>query len=179
MNSESKTDLIAAVLIRRGDEVLLVRLQGPDNQGPSWVLPAVDVKPGEPLLETLTRRVREETGLVIQDAGHLLYTMHLDNSNKKQLVAWVFDVGAWTGEVRPDDPDRSVVEARFFALSEAVARLQGLPPQRREPIVAHLRGEAGPGAMWLYRRHADGTYELVVRLDDGGASPANVAPPTA
>ena len=93
MNDAGKTDLIVAALIRRGDEVLLVRLREPANQGPSWVLPAGDVTPGELLLETLARRVREETGLAVQDVGRLLYTMH--HSNKRQLVAWVFDVEVW------------------------------------------------------------------------------------
>ena len=106
----------------------------------------------------------------------MLYTMHLDKPNEQQLVAWVFDVEAWTGEVRPNDPDRSIAEARFFTLSEAVARLQGLPRSRGEPIVAHLRGEVGSGAMWLYRTHADGTFELVAQLDGGCAGPAHVAP---
>ena len=167
MNDTDKTNLIVASLIRRGDEVLLVRLREPANQPPSLVLPAGDVTPRELLLETLVRRVREETGLVVQDVGCLLYTMHLDNSNNQQLVGWVFDVEVWSGEVRPDDPDGSVAEARFFPLSEAVAKLQGLPQPRGGPIVAHLRGEAGPGAMWLYRGHADGTYECVTRLDGG------------
>ena len=133
------------------------------------------MKPGEALLETVASRVREETGLVIQDTGRLLYAMHLADSNQQQqLVVCVFDVETWTGEVRTDDPEGSVVEARFFALSEAVAKLKGLPQPRSEPIVAHLRGEAGPGTMWSYRRLADGTFELLARLDGGGAGPASI-----
>ena len=132
--------------------------------------------PGELLLETLARRVREETGLVVQDVRRFLYGMHLDDTSRRQLVACVFEVEASTREVRPDDPYRTAAEARFFTLSEAVARLQSLPPPRSEPIIAHLRGEARPGAMWFYRGREDGTYQLVARVDGGGASPENVAP---
>jgi hypothetical protein len=34
----------------------------------------------------------------------------------------------------------------------------------REPIVSYLRGEVGPGAVWLYRRQPDGSDKLIARL---------------
>jgi hypothetical protein len=33
-----------------------------------------------------------------------------------------------------------------------------------EPLVAYLRGEAKPGAVWLYRQQEDGNDVLVTRL---------------
>jgi hypothetical protein len=38
----------------------------------------------------------------------------------------------------------------------------------REPIVAYLRGEAGQGAVWRYRRRPDGSDERVARTSGVG-----------
>ena len=66
-------------------------------------------------------------------------------------------IGDWTGEVSAADPDGLALEARYLPVSDAICKLEGLPVQSmRDPLMAHLRGEAGPGATWLYRRSATG-----------------------
>jgi hypothetical protein len=57
------------------------------------------------------------------------------------------------------------VEARFFPAAEAIRLLEKHLPWRRErePNVAYLRGEAGPGAFWVYRCQPDGDDELIAR----------------
>jgi len=106
--------LIVAALIRRGDEVLLVHQQGPDDSLLSWSLPGGVVEAGELLAEALIREVREETGLEVVDPGRLLYVLQRDDHVR----------GA-----------------------QAVEMLSALPWRTmREPLVAHLRGEAGHGA---------------------------------
>jgi len=51
-------------------------------------------------------------------------------------------------------------------------RLEELPrPGMRDPILAHLRGEAAPGALWLYRYGPDGSANLVTRLPSDTAEP--------
>ena len=176
MNDAGKVDLVGVSLIRREDKVLLVRLREAANQGPPWGLPAGGVKPGNLLLDTLARRVREETGLVVQDVGSLLYTMYLDrptsNSSWHRRSTWrresersvpTIRTGLW----------RKPVSSRFQRRLPGSKACRG---REASPIVAHLRGEAGSGAMWLYRMHADGTFELVAQHDGGGAGPAHVAP---
>ena len=141
--------------MRRGEEVLLVRQQGADDPAPSWALPGGVVEPGERLTEALIREVREETGLELIDPGPLLYAVHAARDNSAeghQTLAFVFAVAEWRGELRVADPDNLILGARFLRRAEAIEKLERLPwPTMREPIVAYLRGEAGRGAVWLYR----------------------------
>lgn len=159
---------IVAALIRQGDDVLLVRQQGSSDPTASWALPGGGGEPGELLTEALAREVREETGLTVRNPGRLIYVAQLDNPPEGyQSTTFVFEIGAWEGEPRVSDPDGLVQAARFMPVAEAVARLERLPWRvMREPIVAHLRGDVAPGAMWFYR-HADGEDRMVTLLAHG------------
>lgn len=172
---------VAAGLIRRGDEVLLVRQQGPREPRSSWALPGGVVEPGELLGEALVREVREETGLAVAGIGPLLYLTHHVNPGVGLsfegapagpgfiATAAIFAVTRWDGELLPADPDGLILDIAFFPMAEALARLGELPYRvMREPIVAYLRGEASPGTVWCYRRAPDGEDELMARID--GAS---------
>ena len=57
--SGPRTYQIAIGIVRRGDEVLMVRQQGPDDPQSYWVLPGGLVEPGETISEALVREVRE------------------------------------------------------------------------------------------------------------------------
>jgi 8-oxo-dGTP diphosphatase len=167
-----KTYLIVAALMRRGEEVLLVRQQGANDPAPSWALPGGVVESGELLTEALTREVREETGLEVIDSGHLLYAVHAARDNSAeghQTLVFVFAVAEWRGELRVADPDNLILGACFWPRAEAIEKLESLPwPTMREPMVAYLRGEAGRGAVWLYRGKPDGADELVARTSGAG-----------
>lgn len=170
--------LIASAVIRRGNEVLLVNQQGPGDPEPSWALPGGRVETGELLPEALAREVREETGLVVLNAGHLAYVAQLDNpaghvwvagevpAPGSQATAFVFAVAEWSGELRSADPDGFVRECRFVPLLEAIRLLEmTLPwPVMRDPAVAYLRGKGDPGSLWIFRREAPNQDCLVFRL---------------
>ena len=166
MSNDQQSHLVVAALIRRGDEVLLVHQQGPDDPAPSWALPGGMVEKGELLTATLIREVREETGLEVLDPGILLYALqHDDPAAGEQATTFVFEVARWRGERRSADPDNLILEARFLPLAEALEKLESLPWRiMREPILACLRGEVGRGVVWLYRRAADGEEKLVGRV---------------
>lgn len=170
-------DYLVAALIRRGDQLLLVRQQGPDDPEAVWVLPGGVVEAGELLGEALARGVREETGLQMTDVTQLVYMAQLDNPNShvesraelprpgQQATAFVFEAGVEDGQLSALDPDDYVSEAAFVGKAEAIERLEKLPWRfMREPITAYLRGETGPGAVWFYRRQADGNDALVGRI---------------
>lgn len=161
--------LVVAGLVRRGDEVLLVQQQGPGDPEPSWALPGGVVEPGELLTEALEREVQEETGLGITDPGRLLYVVQLDwPQEEQQYTAVIFEVAGWQGELRPDDPDGLVREARFFSAPGAIDCLKNHAPWMKGRTIAYLqdylRGEVPPGAVWCYRRQPDGTDVLVSRV---------------
>jgi ADP-ribose pyrophosphatase YjhB (NUDIX family) len=165
---------VVAALIRRGDAVLLVRQQGPDDPEPAWALPGGIVEERELLTEALAREVWEETGLRIEEVGWLIYVAQLHNPSDHsrsagelpppsgEATAFVFEASVLGHQPSGADPGAFVSDARFLALQEAIERLEALPWRfMREPIVAYLRGEAGVGAVWLYRRNQDGSDELV------------------
>ena len=174
------TYTIAAALVRRGDEILLVREQGPDDPEPKWTLPGGGAEPGELLHETLARELREETGLDLVRLGSLISIGQTyikrglargdigAEPQEQTAIACIFEVAAWQGELPEHvvDPDGLVTEVRFFAIPAALALLDRLTYRpMREPIVAYLRGEVAPGALWLYRSDAgDADTQVVLRL---------------
>jgi ADP-ribose pyrophosphatase YjhB (NUDIX family) len=173
---------IVAGVIRQGDDLLMVQEQGPPDPRPFWALPGGRAEAGELPHETLIREVREETGLEVVKLGRLLYvTEHhlggtLGGSSAGDLVdpgavsirstAMIFEVEQWHGTLHPNDPDAFIIEARFLPLIDATAALEAAPFRvMAEPLLAHLRGEIGPGAVWCYRRQPDGTDQLLTLLE--------------
>jgi 8-oxo-dGTP diphosphatase len=161
---------IAAAIIRRGDEIVLVR-QGAPGEEPLWGLPGGVLEDGELVLEGLSREVLEETGLEIAEPLRLAFVVQIDNRRPEQLhrsrgrgsgylaTIWTFEVDTWRGELAPADPDGFVFEARFVPLAEAMERLAEVPWHGY--TVRYLRGEVEPGSLHVERWHADGRIEVV------------------
>ena len=145
-----------------------------------WSPPGGIVEGGELLTEALGREVREETGLEIVDPGRLIYVVNFHNPNPQQirehlgpgtgytLVTHVFEVAEFKGLPAPIDPDGLVTEARFLPIAHAIVELEKLPPGMGFPVIAYLRGEERPGALYAYRRRTDGRDELVAHLAGTG-----------
>jgi 8-oxo-dGTP diphosphatase len=160
---------VAAAIIRREDEIVLVR-QGAPGEETFWSLPGGVVEADELVPEGLAREVLEETGLRIEPPGRLAYVRQIDNRQPVQLVGgrpgegylvtvWVFEIDFWTGELEARDPDGYVREARFVRVGEASERL------RRKPWLVlgadYLDGRVERGSAHFERWHDDGTVEAV------------------
>lgn len=152
--SGPRTYHIAIGIVRRGDEVLMVRQQGPDDPQSYWVLPGGLVETGETLSEALVREVREESGVRVREIGPLAYVSNIVQPDSLTL-AFMFEIAAWEGEPVHADPDGEVVEVAFAPLAEALERLRGITwPGMREPLLAYLGGSASAGAVWIYRHES-------------------------
>ena len=159
---------IAAAIIRRGNDILLVQQQGETDPAPVWALPGGVVEEGELLTEALIREVREETGLRVKQVGPLAYVAQLDDQlSQAQSLAFIFEITTWFGNIHEHPQDDLILEADFYALPDAIAKLQTLPsPMMHEPIVAYLEGSVSRGSVWLYRQSPAGSSNLITTIHD-------------
>jgi ADP-ribose pyrophosphatase YjhB (NUDIX family) len=148
---------IVAAIVRRGDELLMVRQAGPGEE-PVWSVPGGRVEPGEFVVDALERELLEETGLRVVDRGALAFLAQMDDRREGYFATvWTWEVASWEGEVAPADPDGFVHEAAFVPLAEALEHLRAISWQ---PLtVRYLTGDLPRGSLWLRRVHADGRVE--------------------
>jgi 8-oxo-dGTP diphosphatase len=155
---------IAAALVYRDDQILLVQQQGADDPVPTWAIPGGGVEDGELLSEALRREVREETGLQIHVPRTLAYVTQIDHPHTHhQTLAFVFEVQHWQGILQPNDPDGVILAAQFFSLADALAHLNELSwVAMREPLLVYLADATLLGSLWMYREDTAGVLERVV-----------------
>jgi 8-oxo-dGTP diphosphatase len=148
---------IAAAIVRRGDEILMVLQAGPGEE-PVWSIPGGRIELGEFVVDALVREVREETGIEVVEPGHVAFLLQQDDRKENYFATiWTWEVAAWRGEIAVDDPDGFVREAAWVRLEDAIARLELISWQ---PLTArHLRGELPQQPLWRRRVHEDGREE--------------------
>jgi 8-oxo-dGTP diphosphatase len=160
---------VAAAIVRRGDDVVLV-LQGAPGEQPFWALPGGVVEEDELVPEGLMREVYEETGLTIGLPARLAFARQIDNRRPVQLVGgrpgqgylvtvWVFEVERWSGELGARDPDGFVREARFVPVADAAERLRRT--HWLELAADYLEGKVEPGSLHFERWGQDGSVEKI------------------
>ncbi len=158
-----RTDIVALAIVRRGDSVLMVREQrGSDPQLTYWLLPGGLVERGEVVSEGLVREVREEAGLQVLEIGSLACIQHTVDANKGlQVLAFVYELLLWSGELQPDDPDGDILEVAFVPVAEAAERLGRLPLNAVSRCIAdYLRGIYPAGMTWMCKQLASGEWQL-------------------
>ena len=142
--------LVAGALIEGGGGLLLVRNRRRGGVE-DWSTPGGVIDAGETLLEGLGREVREETGLVVTDWEGPVYEIRAEAPDLGwSLRVEVHRALTYEGEVVVDDPDGIVVDARFVAVEECTALLDGGHRWVGEPLGEWLTGDRDPGRSYEY-----------------------------
>ena len=144
--------LVAGAVIEGPSGVLLVRNRRRDGSH-DWSPPGGVIDHGEELIDGLTREVAEETGLTVTAWERKLYDIVAtapDMGWTLRVESWL--ALSWTGELRLDDPDGIVDEARWVGPGDCAAHLDAGPPWVAQPVVE-----------WLDERwNAPRTFEYLV-----------------
>ena len=145
--------VVASGIVERDGQVLLVQNRRRDGQL-DWSPPGgvVEVADGESVVDGLTREVEEETGLRVTAWEGPVYEVDAEALDMGwHLRVEVHVALAYEGELAPDDPDKIVVDAQFFAidaLGDAVASTW-LPTH--EPLLSWLGERWTESRMFRYR----------------------------
>ncbi len=158
-------------MIKRDDHLVMVK-EKPNNisKAPYWVLPAGGVEKNETSLEGAIREAKEETGLDLIGAGKFIYHCDYKNEHKGyRCSVKMYEFSEFGGELNPQDPDNSIVDARFFHVDEVVAKLETLDwPVVKEPASAYLKDNTTINTKWSYEADVDGVFSLVDKCAFGG-----------
>ena len=101
---------IAAAIVRRGDDILMV-LQAGAGEEPVWSIPGGRVEPGEFVVDTLVREVREETGVEVVEPGRIAFLAQQDDRQEGYFATiWTWEVASWRGQIAVDDPRAADVQ---------------------------------------------------------------------
>jgi ADP-ribose pyrophosphatase YjhB (NUDIX family) len=148
--------VVGGAVVLSGDAVLLVRNRR-RNGSHDWTPPGgvIEVHDGETLLDGLAREVEEETGLRVTRWEGPLYEVSAEAPGLGwRLRVEVHRAVAWEGELRVDDPDGIVVDARFVGLDDCQERMGDCHVWVREPLSEWL-GERWQGSR-PFDYHVDG-----------------------
>ncbi len=143
--------------IIEGPEGLLLVQNRRRNGSLDWSTPGgvIEVADGESVLTGLTREVEEETGIRVTEWEGPVYGVEVEARGLGwHLRAEVHRALNFAGEIRVDDPDGIVVDARFVKVEHCGDHLEACHQWVREPLRAWI------DERWLepraYRYRVDG-----------------------
>jgi 8-oxo-dGTP diphosphatase len=156
--------LVAGAVVEDQTGLLLVQNRRRDGRI-DWSPPGGVVDPGETVLGGLTREVREETGLTVTDWSDVLYEIVAEAPDMGwNLRVVVHRALEWEGEVRIDDPDGIVIDARYVEVDCCNDHLAGSPQWVRDPLGAWLaeRWDAQRSFRYLVHGRSYGDLRVTV-----------------
>jgi 8-oxo-dGTP diphosphatase len=160
--------LVGSALIEGPEGLLLVKNRRRDGRV-DWSPPGGVIDEGEDVLGGLTREVEEETGLVVTGWEGPVWSVEAEAAG----MGWVLRVEVhravgFEGELRVDDPDGIVVDARFVAPERCREQLASTWLPTHEPLVAWLAERWTEQRGYRYRVDGPGRADMTItRLDVG------------
>ncbi|CAN5492707.1 hypothetical protein BH18ACT1_BH18ACT1_14200 [soil metagenome] len=139
----------------------------------------VEVEAGESVVDGLTREVEEETGIRVTRWDGPVYDVEAEAPDQGwQLRVEVFVARAFEGELRVDDPDGIVVDARFVPLDACALQLEEAHLFVREPVTTWLSERHVEPRSHRYRVEGGRLSALqVVRLSEPASDPSALSDP--
>lgn len=133
-----KSFAVAGAVLERNGSYLFVCNRRRDASL-DWSPPGGVVDEGETVIAALRREVLEETNLLVDAFGSMLYSVEVDfEPIGWRLRAEIFRAASWSGELHVDDPDGVVIEAGFFDAAGLDEILAQSPQWVAEPFRAAL-----------------------------------------
>ncbi len=155
-------DWLVGGAIITSDEGLLLVQNRRRNGSSDWTTPGGVIDEGESLLDGLTREVEEETGLRVTRWRGPVYEVAAEAPDMGwRLRVEVHEAVEYEGQLRVDDPDGIVIDARFVPLADCHDSLHGCPPWVRVPLAAWLK-ERWDGDTRPFGFHVAGTDPATV-----------------
>lgn len=98
----------AYILLRRGNEVLMMRRANTEYRNGWYCLPAGHVEPGEQAHLAAVREAQEETGVTIDPADlRLVHVLHrVADEGGYERIDLIFVASKWQGEPRNMEPEK-------------------------------------------------------------------------
>lgn len=157
---------VAGGIVEGPEGVLLVRNRrrwgSHDWSPPGGVIDAED----DGLVAGLTREVLEETGITVTDWEGPVYEVSAVALDMGwHLTAHVFVARAYRGDLRVEDPDGIVVDARFAAAEQCAELLEACHPWVREPLGEWMDGRWGATGHRAYRYEVRGSDPTSLRVE--------------
>lgn len=155
---------VASAVIELDGQILLVENRRADGRI-DWSMPGGVIEPDEDPMLGLQREVLEETGLVVELWGPLLWTTVARSvSMGFDLIAETYLAHAVGGEIAIDDPDGIVTAARYFSLDEAVLALEATWVPTRQPLLGWLDERWAAPRQFSYSVEGNRSDGLIVEL---------------
>jgi 8-oxo-dGTP diphosphatase len=157
--------VVAGGLIESEDGLLLVQNLR-RNGATDWSPPGgvVEVHEGESVVDGLTREVAEETGIIVREWEGPIYEVEAVAAGLGwHLRVEVHRAVRFDGQLRVEDPDGIVVDARYVPLPLCDEHLADCHVWVREPLAAWLAQRWTAARSYRYRLDGDriGAIEVV------------------